>query len=246
VTRGEGSQASVSVVLPCLDEAANVGRCVEIALAEIERLSIDGEVIVVDNGSTDGSPELAEAAGARVIREPRRGYGQACATGAANARGEYIVLSDADLSYDLTEIGAFVGELDGGADLVLGNRMANIHPGAMPWSHRWIGNPLMSGTLRLLFRPGIRDAWCGLRAIRRDALERLQLRNTGMQYSLEMVIRASQIGLDIRERPIELHPRHGGESKMGTISDGWRGMSYMVREWVASTRRPRPAGARET
>ena len=227
----------VSVVMPCLDEAETVGPCVQVARRELERLELTGEVIVVDNGSSDGSGELAAAAGATVVPEPRRGYGQAYLTGLARARGRYIVMGDADLSYDFGEIERFVAELDQGADMVLGNRMGDIKPGAMPWSHRWIGNPMMSGAVRVLFRPGIGDAWCGLRAVRRDALDTLDLRGTGMEFALEMVVRAKQAGLDIREFPIALHPR-GGESKLVRYRDGLRGLRYIL---SARLGRARPA-----
>jgi glycosyltransferase involved in cell wall biosynthesis len=231
----------VSVVMPCLDEAETVGACVAIARRELERLELAGEVIVVDNGSTDGSAELARAAGAIVVPEPRRGYGQAYLSGLARARGRYIVMGDADLSYDFGEIEGFVADLDRGADLVLGNRMRDIQPGAMPWSHRWIGNPLMSGAVRVLFRPGIGDAWCGLRAIRCEALDALDMRGTGMEFALEMVVRAKQAGLDIRERPIQLHPR-GGESKLLRFRDGWRGLRYIVSARVGRSAAGAPEG----
>src|SRR5215213_3447607 len=170
IAEREADQASleVSVVIPCLNEAESIEACVTAARDTLAKGDYEGEVVVVDNGSTDRSGELAEAAGAHVVHEPRRGYGRAYLTGLAQARGRYIVMGDADLSYDFRELERFVAELDHGGDLVLGNRMSDIHPGAMPWSHRWIANPLMSGAVRLLFRPGIGDAWCGLRALRRD------------------------------------------------------------------------------
>ena len=173
-------------------------------------------MIVADNGSTDGSAELADAAGARVVHEPRRGYGSAYLAGFAAARGDYIVMADADLTYDFDEIPRFVEQLDEGAELVMGNRMDNIQPGAMPWLHRYIGNPLLSGFLNLLYRTGVRDAHCGMRALRRDVLPALDLRSTGMEFASEMVIRAAKAHLDIREFPIEYHPR-GGESKLSTL-----------------------------
>ena len=184
-------------------------------------------MIVVDNGSTDGSGAIARAAGAIVVDEPRRGYGQAYLTGLARARGRYIVMGDADMSYDFRELGVFVQELEDGADMVLGNRMGNIHPGAMPWSHRRIGNPLMTATVRILFRTGVADAWCGLRALRRDVLPALALRGVGMEFALKMVVRATQARLVIRELPIELHLR-GGESKLARFRDGWRGLRFLV------------------
>jgi glycosyltransferase involved in cell wall biosynthesis len=239
-TAPDQTTLDVSVVMPCLDEAETVGQCVSIALGELERLELGGEVVVVDNGSTDDGGALAEAAGANVVSEPRRGYGRAYLAGLARARGRHIVMGDADLSYDFCEIDRFLTELDRGADLVVGNRMGAIHPGAMPWSHRWIGNPLTSGAVRMLFRPGIGDAWCGLRALRREALEALELRGTGMEFALEMVVRAKQAGLNIRELPIALRPR-GGESKLLRYRDGWRGVRYLMSARRGRLREPADA-----
>ena len=158
---------------------------------------------------TDRSAELAAAAGARVVTEPRRGYGSAYRAGFAVARGRYIVMADADLTYDFRDIPRFVEHLEQGAELVMGDRMDNIHPGAMPWLHRYVGNPVLTGVLNLFFRTGVKDAHCGMRALRRDVLPRLDLRTTGMEFASEMVIRASKERLDIREFPIEYHPRGG-------------------------------------
>ncbi len=196
----------VSVVIPCLNEAANIEACVRTALEVLERHGIAGEVIVADNASEDGSGEIAAAAGARVVLETRRGYGSAYLAGFAAARGDYIVMADADLTYDFNEIPHFVAELDGGAELVRGDRMNNIQPGAMPWLHRYVGNPILTGLLNLLFRTGVNDAHCGMRAVRRDVLPRLDLRTTGMEFASEMVIRASKENLHITEFPIEYHP----------------------------------------
>src|SRR4051812_48807203 len=160
----------VSVVIPCLNEAENIEFCVTRALEVLAENDISGEVVVCDNGSEDGSAELAEAAGAIVVRESRRGYGRAYLSGFAASRGEYIVMVDADLTYDFAEIPRFVEELDGGAELVMGNRMENIEPGAMPWMNRYIGNPVLSGFLKLLYRTPVQDAHCGMRAVRRDVL----------------------------------------------------------------------------
>ena len=187
----------------------------------------DGEVVVADNGSRDGSAELAAAAGARVVHEPRRGYGRAYLAGLAAARGELIVMGDGDLSYDFAEVPRFVRALEDGADLVLGNRMRSIAPGAMPVLNRYLGNPLTTVLVRALFRPGVGDVWCGLRAIRRDALERLDLRSGGMEFALEMVVRAAQQRMDIREIEVELRPR-GGESKLAPLRDGVRGVSFVL------------------
>jgi glycosyltransferase involved in cell wall biosynthesis len=223
----EAPASLVSVVIPCLNEAESIERCVLAAWEAIRRSGISGEVIVADNGSEDGSAELAETAGARVVREPRRGYGSAYSAGFAAARGTYVLMADADLTYDFDEIPRFLAELQAGADMVIGNRMANIHPGAMPWHHRYIGNPLLSRLLNLLFHTGVRDAHCGMRAFRRDRLERLALRTTGMEFASEMVVRAAKERLDIREIPIEYHPR-GGESKLSSFRDGWRHLRYLL------------------
>jgi Glycosyl transferase family 2 len=217
----------VSVVIPCLNEAESIEQCVVIALGAMERAEISGEVIVADNGSEDGSGELAQQAGARVIHEPVRGYGSAYLAGFAVARGEYIVMADADLTYDFNEIPRFVGELEEGGDMVIGDRMGNIHPGAMPWHHRYIGNPLLSSFLNLLFHTGVSDAHCGMRAFRREHLERLDLRTTGMEFASEMVVRAAKAKLDIRQLPIEYRAR-GGESKLSSFRDGWRHLRFLL------------------
>jgi glycosyltransferase involved in cell wall biosynthesis len=217
----------VSVVIPCLNEAENIEECVKRARAAIEAAGADGEVIVADNGSDDGSAPLAVSAGARVVHEPRRGYGSAYLAGFSAASGEYIVMADADLTYDFSEITRFIEHLDAGADLVMGDRMDNIHPGAMPWLHRYVGNPVLSGVLNLFFRTGVRDAHCGMRAVRRDVLPRLDLRTTGMEFASEMVIRASKENLDIREVPIQYLPR-GGQSKLSSFRDGWRHLRFLL------------------
>jgi glycosyltransferase involved in cell wall biosynthesis len=217
----------VSVVIPCLNEAENIEVCVTAALGALKDGAIAGEVLVVDNASEDDSAALAAAAGARVVSEPRRGYGSAYLAGFAAAKGKYIVMADADLTYDFNEIPRFVSELDGGAELVMGDRMDNIQPGAMPWLHRYIGNPLLSGLLNFFFRTGVKDAHCGMRALRRDVLPRLDLRTTGMEFASEMVIRASKEHLKITEFPIEYHPR-GGESKLSSFRDGWRHLRFLL------------------
>ena len=216
----------ISVVIPCLNEAESIGQCVNAARRVLDEHHLDGEVVVVDNGSDDGSGVLARLAGARVVDEPRRGYGSAYLAGFAEARGEYIVMIDADLTYDFEEIPRFIRELDGGAELVMGNRMDAVQPGAMPLLSR-IGNPLMSRFLNLLFRTPISDTWCGMRAFRRDVLPVLDLQSTGMEFASEMVIRAARRGLEIRELPIALHPREG-ESKLSPLRDGWRSLRLML------------------
>jgi glycosyltransferase involved in cell wall biosynthesis len=217
----------VSVVIPCLNEEDNIEQCVALARTVLEEHGIHGEVVVADNASEDRSAELAASAGARVVTEPRRGYGSAYRAGFAVARGRYIVMADADLTYDFRDIPRFVEHLEQGAELVMGDRMDNIHPGAMPWLHRYVGNPVLTGVLNLFFRTGVKDAHCGMRALRRDVLPRLDLRTTGMEFASEMVIRASKERLDIRELPIEYHPR-GGASKLSSFRDGWRHLRFLL------------------
>jgi glycosyltransferase involved in cell wall biosynthesis len=218
---------AVSVVIPCLNEEDNIEACVRHALDALRVAGIPGEVVVADNASDDRSAELAAAAGARVVTEERRGYGSAYLAGFAAARGRYLVMADADLTYDFAEIPRFIEQLEAGAELVMGDRMDNIHPGAMPWLHRYVGNPVLTGVLNFFFRTGVSDAHCGMRALRRDVLPRLDLRTTGMEFASEMVIRASKEKLDIREFPIEYHPR-GGESKLSSFRDGWRHLRFLL------------------
>jgi glycosyltransferase involved in cell wall biosynthesis len=218
----------ISFVIPCLNEEASIATVVGKAHAALEQLGTSGEVIVVDNASEDASAERASAAGATLVHEPRRGYGSAYLAGLAAARGRFVVLTDADDTYDLARVGEFVDRLRNGADLVLGSRFrGRIHPGAMPWAHRWIGNPVLTGMLNLLFRAGVSDAHCGLRALRRDALDRLDLSTTGMEFASEMVIKASKRGLRIEEIPIEYRPRVG-ESKLNSVRDAWRHVRFML------------------
>ena len=217
----------VSVVIPCLNESESIAECVSQSLAALRAAGLDGEVVVADNGSTDGSPDLAREAGAIVVDEPRRGYGSAYLAGCAAARGDYVVMLDADLTYPIEDIPRFVAELDAGADLVMGDRMENIQPGAMHWLHRYVGNPVLTGTLNLFFRTGVRDAHCGMRAVRRDSLPALDLRTTGMEFASEMVIRAAKVDLSITDIPIEYHPR-AGESKLSRFRDGWRHLRFLL------------------
>jgi glycosyltransferase involved in cell wall biosynthesis len=219
-------RTTVSVVIPCLDEAETIAECVTRARAALDEGGLEGEVIVVDNGSTDGSGDLARAAGALVVDEPRRGYGSAYLAGLAAAAGDYVVMLDADLTYDFREIPNFVEELDKGAQLVVGNRMSGIQPGAMPFLSR-LGNPMLSGFLNFLHKTNIHDAHCGMRALRRDILPALNLRTVGMEFASEMVIRATREHLDVREIPIELHPR-AGESKLSPFRDGWRHLRLIL------------------
>jgi glycosyltransferase involved in cell wall biosynthesis len=218
----------VSVVIPCLNEAETIATCIRKARGAMERDGLSGEVIVVDNGSTDHSDLIAAEEGARVINERRRGYGNAYLAGFAAARGRFIVMADGDNTYDFDLVGQFVKPLEAGADFVMGSRLkGTIHKGAMPALHRYVGNPVLTGILNLFYRSGVSDAHCGMRAFRRDALERLDLRMPGMEFASEMVIRASKAGLRIEEIPIEYHPRLG-ESKLNSFRDGWRHLRFLL------------------
>src|SRR6185503_8846539 len=187
-----------------------------------------GEVVVVDNGSTDRSAEIASAAGARVIHERRRGYGQAYLRGFSEARGDYIVMGDADDTYDFSNLDPLVAPLANGADMVLGNRFSGgIASGAMPWAHRYLGSPIINAVIRLFFGTRIGDSQSGLRAFRRDAAERLGLRSTGMEMASEMIVSASRAGFKIVEVPAPYAVRRG-ESKLSTMRDGWRHLRYLL------------------
>jgi glycosyltransferase involved in cell wall biosynthesis len=224
----EERSPEISVVIPCLDEEEAVGGVVDQAWEGIERSGRTGEVIVVDNGSTDRSAEIAAAHGASVISERRRGYGRAYLTGLAHARGDYVVMADADGTYPVDELTGFVDALVAGKDLVLGSRFAGrIHAGAMPWSHRWIGNPVLTGMLNRMFGVRVSDAHCGMRALRRSALPALDLHSTGMEFASEMVFKAFRRDLSVGEVPIDYFPRTG-ESKLSRFGDGWRHVRFML------------------
>jgi glycosyltransferase involved in cell wall biosynthesis len=226
--RGDGLE--LSVVLPCLNEAETVARCVSKAVGWLREAGVAGEVIVADNGSTDDSPELARAAGARVVTVRRKGYGNALLRGIRAARGTYVLMADADDSYDLEDLGPFLERLRAGDDLVMGNRFAGrIEPGAMPWLHRRIGNPVLSGLGRLFFRTPVRDFHCGIRAFRKDAIVDLGLRAGGMEFASEMIVKASLADLRISEVPTTLHP--DGRSRaphLRSFRDGWRHLRFLL------------------
>lgn len=228
------SEIEVSVVLPCLNERDTVGVCVAKALACLKERNIVGEVILADNGSTDGSRELAAAAGGRVVEVPARGYGAALTGGIAAARGRYIIMADADDSYDLTALGAFVERLREGFDLVQGCRLprggGRVLPGAMPFLHRWWGNPMFTLMARWMFRSPANDVYCGFRGFRRSWQIRLQQRCTGMEFATEMLIKAGLTGARIGEVPITLHPdgRRGRAPHLKTFRDGWRTLRFFL------------------
>lgn len=220
----------LTVVLPCLNEAETLAVCIRKAKASIAGLGIDGEVVVADNGSTDGSQDIARAEGARVVDVPIRGYGAALTAGIADAKGEFVIMGDADDSYDLFNLGPFVEALRGGADLVMGNRFAGgIEPGAMPALHRYLGNPVLTAIGRVLFRSPVKDFHCGLRGFRRQAILDLDLRTTGMEFASEMVVKATLNKLNIVEVPTTLSP--DGRSRrphLRTWSDGWRHLRFLL------------------
>jgi glycosyltransferase involved in cell wall biosynthesis len=220
----------VSIVMPCLNESETLATCIRKAQQALGEQQIAGEVIVADNGSTDGSGELAASLGARVVPVSEKGYGSALQGGISAARGRFIIMGDADDSYDFGKIGPFIEQLRSGADLVMGNRFqGGILPGAMPWKHRWIGNPVLSWIGRLFFRCPIGDFHCGLRGFRNDAYERMQLQTTGMEFASEMVIKATLLLMNIAEVPTVLHP--DGRSRpphLRTWRDGWRHLRFML------------------
>jgi glycosyltransferase involved in cell wall biosynthesis len=220
----------LSVVLPCLNEAETLATCITKARASMEELGVEGEIVVADNGSTDGSQAIADALGARVVPVPERGYGAALRTGIAAAEGRFVIMADADDSYALDDLGPFVEALRGGADLVMGNRFAGgIEPGAMPALHRYLGNPVLSWVGRLFFRVPINDFHCGMRGFRRDRIMQLGLTTVGMEFASEMVVRSAITGLNITEVPTTLKP--DGRSRaphLRTWRDGWRHLRFLL------------------
>jgi len=220
----------LSIVMPCLNEAATVADCVKQARDALAKYGINGEVIVADNGSTDGSRELAAAAGARVVPVPLRGYGNALLTGFASARGEYVVMGDADGSYDFMAIETFVTKLREGYDLVMGNRFkGGIAEGAMPFLHRYLGNPVLSFLGRLFFGSDVGDFHSGLRGFRRSSILALDLRTTGMEFASEMIVKASVEGLRIAEVPVTLSPdKRDRPPHLRTWRDGWRHLRFLL------------------
>jgi glycosyltransferase involved in cell wall biosynthesis len=230
-TPAEGApEFEVSVVMPCLDEARTVGICVDKAANSLRMMGVKAEVIVADNGSIDGSQDIARAHGARVVHADRRGYGNALQAGIAAARSDYVIMGDADDSYDFVHLEPFVERLREGYDLVMGNRfLGEIKPGAMPWLHRYVGNPVLTAILNLFFHSPIQDAHCGLRGFRKDAYDRLRLRTPGMEFASEMVVKACLQRQRITEVPTTLHP--DGRDRpphLRSFRDGWRHLSFLL------------------
>jgi glycosyltransferase involved in cell wall biosynthesis len=220
----------VSVVIPCLNEANSLAQCVDKAMGAFRKAGLSGEVVVADNGSTDGSVELAESRGARVIHVAERGYGAALRAGIAAARGPFIIMGDADDSYDFADVPRFVEKLREGFDVVMGNRfLGGIKPGAMPPLHRYFGNPGLTALLNTLFHVGIGDSYCGMRGFTRVLYDRLDVRSSGMEFALEMIIKSAQIGARITEIPIILWPdKRGRAPHLRSFRDGWRSLRFML------------------
>jgi len=220
----------VSVVMPCLNESETIGTCIDQAKETLQKYNIDGEIVVADNGSTDDSVKIAESKGARVVYESARGYGNAYRTGIAAARGQYVIIGDSDESYDFREINRFLEKLKEGYDVVMGTRMkGKIEKNAMPWLHRYIGNPLLTGILNLFFNSGISDAHCGLRAFTKDAFHKMELKTSGMEFASEIVIKSALTNLKMTEIPITLHK--DGRSRaphLRSFRDGWRHLRFML------------------
>lgn len=220
----------ISAVMPCLNEERTLALCIRKAQACFERLGVAGEVVIADNGSTDRSVEIARSLGARVVHQPVRGYGSALMAGITAARGDVVVMGDADDSYDWSDIGAFVAKIGEGYDFVIGNRFrGGIMPGAMPLHHRYLGNPVLSGIARIVCGVPVGDFHCGMRAFTRAAFERMGLRSPGMEFATEMVMNASRNGLRIAEIPIVLHPdKRDRPPHLRSFRDGWRHLRFIL------------------
>ncbi|HSD89257.1 MAG TPA: glycosyltransferase family 2 protein [Kofleriaceae bacterium] len=220
----------LTIVMPCLNEAETLEKCIVKAKAYLERAKINGEIVIGDNGSTDGSQEIAHRCGARVVDVPRRGYGAALMGAIEAAKGKYVIMGDSDDSYDFGNLDLYVEQLRAGKDLVMGNRFkGGIQPGAMPFLHKYLGNPVLSFIGRLFFKSDIGDFHCGLRGFKQDIVSRLGLQTTGMEFASEMVVKATLFKLDIAEVPTTLAP--DGRSRpphLRTWRDGWRHLRFLL------------------
>ena len=222
------NELDVSIVMPCLNEEDGVAECVQKAIGWIQGSGMSGEVVVVDNGSTDRSAAVASEAGARVVHQEERGYGRALQRGFSEARGRYLVMGDCDGTYEFGRLDPLVEPLKDGYDLVMGNRLSKmLAPGAMPWAHRFIGTPLISFVLRLFTGARITDSQCGIRGIRKESLERLALKSPGMEFASEMILKAMREGLRMTEVDVPYYVRTG-ESKLSTFRDGWRHLKFLL------------------
>jgi glycosyltransferase involved in cell wall biosynthesis len=223
-------EPELSVVMPCLNEASTIGICIRKALDSFKRIGIAGEVVVADNGSTDGSQQIAEELGARVVPVERRGYGAALTGGIAAARGKWVIMGDADDSYDFSQLEPFVERLREGYDLVAGNRFrGGIQPDAMPWLHKWLGNPFLSFVGRRLYGTPAGDIYCGLRGFDRRKVEALDIRASGMEFAIEMIVKASTSGLRVTEVPTTLSPdAEGRVPHLNTWRDGWKSIRLLL------------------
>lgn len=225
------AKTEVSVVIPCLNEAKTLTACIRMAAQTLRNAGIEGEVIVADNGSTDGSQAIAQAEGATLVRVPARGYGHALYHGLCAARGRYLVFLDGDMSYDFSHIPRFVQALRGGSDLVMGSRFrGKIAPRAMPPSHRYLGTPVLTALTHLFFGADITDVNCGMRGLSKDAFERLGLRAGGMEFASELLIKSLLLGMKVTEVPTDLYPdRRGGRPPhLRSWRDGWRHLRFML------------------
>jgi glycosyltransferase involved in cell wall biosynthesis len=230
MTAVDNTDVEVSAIMPCLNEAETIGVCVEKAVNCFAALGVRGEVVVADNGSDDGSAAIAESLGARVVREPAKGYGAALKAAVKSSRGKYCIMADSDDSYDWSSMGPFIEKLRQGFDVVMGTRLrGTIMPGAMPPLHRFFGNPLLSGLTNLFFRTGVSDAYCGMRGFSREAYERMDLRSSGMEFAIEMVVKANNKKMTMTEVPVTLHM--DGRSRpphLRSFRDGWRTLRLLL------------------
>jgi len=230
-------QTEVSIVIPCLNEAGTLPIVIEKAFKSFKRLKISGEVVISDNGSTDESTKIAQKFGARVVHCAQKGYGNALRYGFKQAKGKYLIMGDADDSYDFSHIEGFMRELRKGADMVMGTRLkGNIHRGAMPWLHRYLGTPVLTFLINIFFQTKISDCNCGMRGLTKKAFEKLQLKATGMEFASEMVIKAGIKKLKIKEIPIHFYKdKRGRRPHLKTWSDGWRHLKFIMRSFFAKS-----------